>query len=520
MKYYSHKLISTENISARVPNFPSNTEARTQETLAASRKTIGVRKQQKYHGTYLTAQPAAERNGNNALEAVAEHNGDFSQLGAAFPTRKMNAEQQEEGEDGFGFAAGDDSSIRHAPHAAGSRLQVEGEIAFLSSTRDWLHEGAGIQQKYLGTLIIINYEDLHNQHTLPSNILVKKSMRTDVTWSIFGTLQNQGTHFCEFNFKGNLDEVFVGYQSYVRDAPAKQKALRVPQLQYTVTRHVSSKSRFLETTQSVRSSAFWKELSPRFIAPSVSSPEKSFLFHTSLRCRSWRQAKGQSSTTTGASCAKGSVSRQYVQLISILVTALKELWQTDEAGLPLVDTEVTLSLDIPFVRVSLRLCCHRGDGNQAHQPDLVCMTLAEIPEEESPGRLPARMASPKQAFGHLPTRGRCSPSNHPISTFSSQGRPTGKSALAFVLGGEKIPAGRADSLWNAYFQQTLQGQEESKEQKVQIKKQTFSAIQKPRAIICLSCHTHQQRHSGRPVKPNTNRSPTITAFHVKSGQAN
>lgn len=54
------------------------------------------------------------------------------------------------------------------------------------------------------------------------------------------------------------------------------------------------------------------------------------------------------------------------------------------------------------------------------------------------------------------------------------------------------PAGRADSLWNAYFQQTLQGQEESKEQKVQIKKQTFSAIQKPRAIICLSCHTHQQ----------------------------
>lgn len=29
---------------------------------------------------------------------------------------------------------------------------------------------------------------------------------------------------------GNLDEVFVGYQSYVRDAPAKQKALRVPQV--------------------------------------------------------------------------------------------------------------------------------------------------------------------------------------------------------------------------------------------------------------------------------------------------
>lgn len=26
------------------------------------------------------------------------------------------------------------------------------------------------------------------------------------------------------------------------------------------------------------------------------------------------------------------------------------------------------SLDIPFVHVSLRLCCHRGDGNQAHQP--------------------------------------------------------------------------------------------------------------------------------------------------------
>lgn len=57
--------------------------------------------------------------------------------------------------------------------------------------------------------------------------------------------------------------------------------------------------------------------------------------------------------------------------------------------------------------------------------DLVCMTLAEIPEEESPRWLPAGMASPKQAFGHLPTRGRCSPSNHPISTFSSQGRPTG-----------------------------------------------------------------------------------------------
>lgn len=57
--------------------------------------------------------------------------------------------------------------------------------------------------------------------------------------------------------------------------------------------------------------------------------------------------------------------------------------------------------------------------------DLVCVTLAEIPEEESPRRLPAGMASPKQAFGHLPTRGRCSPSNHPISTFSSQGRPTG-----------------------------------------------------------------------------------------------
>lgn len=31
------------------------------------------------------------------------------------------------------------------------------------------------------------------------------------------------------------------------------------------------------------------------------------------------------------------------------------------------------------------------------------------------------------------------------------------------------PAGHADSLWNAYFQQTLKGQEESKEQKVQIK---------------------------------------------------
>lgn len=40
---------------------------------------------------------------------------------AAFPTQKLNAEQQEKGEDRFSFAAGDYGSIRHAPHAASFR---------------------------------------------------------------------------------------------------------------------------------------------------------------------------------------------------------------------------------------------------------------------------------------------------------------------------------------------------------------------------------------------------------------
>lgn len=56
------------------------------------------------------------------------------------------------------------------------------------------------------------------------------------------------------------------------------------------------------------------------------------------------------------------------------------------------------------------------------------------------------------------------------------------------------PAGHADSLWNAYFQQTLKGQEELKGTKgtdkaLILKKQMFSAIQKKRVHFCLGCHT-------------------------------
>lgn len=61
------------------------------------------------------------------------------------------------------------------------------------------------------------------------------------------------------------------------------------------------------------------------------------------------------------------------------------------------------------------------------------------------------------------------------------------------------PAGHADSLWNAYFQQTPKGQEESKRIKgtdkvsINSKKQMFSAIQKTGVTFCLSCYTSPSR---------------------------